>query len=189
MATAAEDLVRHHRFTVDEYRRMGETGIFHEDDRVELIEGEIIEMSPIGSAHSGTNIRLHKRLEQVVGERAIVSSQNPIVLGDFSEPQPDIALLRPRDDFYTSSHPTPADVLLVIEIAESSLRYDLEVKFPLYAGHGIPAVWLVDLQNGRLLIFSEPEETGYRKRDVANIDRPIALPALAGLTVDLSDLF
>jgi len=189
MATTAEDLIRHHRFTVDEYRRMGETGIFHEDDRVELIEGEIVEMSPIGSPHSGTNIRAHKRLEQAVGERAIVSSQNPVILSGFSEPQPDIALLRPRDDFYTRSHPTPSDVLLLVEIAESSLGYDREVKLPLYARHGIREVWLVDLQNGELLMFSVPSQSGYQKIETADIGRPIALPGLDDLAVDLSGLF
>jgi Uma2 family endonuclease len=189
MATTAEDLIRHHRFTVDEHGRMGESGIFHEDDRVELIEGEIIEMSPIGSPHSGANIRIQKRLEQAVGDHAIVSSQNPIILGDFSEPQPDIALLRPRSDFYSRSHPTPADVLLLVEIAESSLRYDREVKLPLYARHDIPAVWLVDLQNSRLFLSSDPKDGGYQSTQTADIDHPIALPGLTGLEVDLSGLF
>jgi Uma2 family endonuclease len=189
MATTAEDLVKHHRFTVEDYRRMGESGIFHEDDRVELIEGEVVEMTPIGSPHSGTNIRIHKRLEQAVGERAIVSSQNPITLDEFSEPQPDIALLRPRDDFYSRSHPTPADVLLLIEICESSLRYDREVKLPLYACHGIPAVWLVDLQESHLIQFSQPAHTGYQTVDIADIGRPLSLPALADLAVDLRGLF
>jgi Uma2 family endonuclease len=189
MATTAEDLIRHHRFTVAEYQRMGETGIFHEDDRVELIEGEIVEMSPIGSPHSGAHMRIQKRLEQAVGERAIVSSQNPVILGDFSEPQPDIALVCPRDDFYTRSHPTPQDVLLLIEVAESSLRYDREIKLPLYARHGIPAVWLVDLQSKQLIMYSQPTETGYRATETANVDHPIELPGLAGCSVDLTGLF
>ena len=189
MATTAENLIQHHRFTVGEYRRMGETGIFHEDDRVELIEGEIIEMSPIGSPHSGANIRIQKRLEQAVGESAIVSSQNPVVLGEFSEPQPDIALLRYRDDFYSSSHPAPDDVLLLIEVAESSLRYDREVKLSLYARHGIPAVWLVDLQNKQLLLFSRPTEAGYRFMETADLNRPITLPGLTEVEVDLAGLF
>jgi Uma2 family endonuclease len=189
MATTADDLMKHHRFTVDEYRRMGETGIFHEDDRVELIEGEIVEMSPIGSPHAGTTTRLQTLLIRVVGERAIVSSQNPVILGKFSEPQPDIVLLRPREDFYTRSHPTPGDVLLLIEVAESSLRYDREVKLPLYARHGIPEVWLVDLQNRRLDRFKRPEGNGYRTTETADTGHPIPLPWLTDLAVDLRDLF
>lgn len=189
MASAAEDLIRPHRFTVDEYQRMGDTGIFQEDDRVELIDGEIVEMSPIGSPHSGANIRLHTRLAQAVGAQAIVSSQNPIVLDTYSQPQPDIALLRPREDFYSSSHPTPADVLLLVEIAESSLRYDGEIKLPLYARHRIPAVWLVDVRNRQLVLFAEPSTEGYQMAQSADITRPIALPGLADLAVDLSGLF
>lgn len=188
MATTAENLIQHHSFTVEEYRRMGETGIFHEDDRVELIEGEIIEMSPIGSPHSGTTTRLQTLLIRAIGDRGIVSSQNPVLLGDFSEPQPDIALLRPRDDFYTRSHPTPADVLLLIEVAESSLSYDRDLKLPLYARHGIPAVWLVDLQNRQLLLFSQPMETGYQAMETADISHPIAVPGLADCKVDLAGL-
>jgi Uma2 family endonuclease len=187
--TTAEDLLKHYHFTVDEYRRMGETGIFHEDDRVELIEGEIIEMSPIGSPHSGATIRIHKRLEQTVGERALVSSQNPVILDEFSEPQPDIALLRPRSDYYSKSHPGPEDVLLLIEVAESSLHYDREVKLPLYARYAIPAVWLVDLQNRQLLMFSQPAETGYRAKEIGDVGHPIALPDLDDLSVDLAGLF
>ena len=189
MATTAEDLIRHHRFTVDEYRRIGESGIFHEDDRVELIEGEIVEMSPIGSPHSGATIRIQKRLEQAVGECAIVSTQNPVILGNLSEPQPDIALLHPREDFYTRSHPTPDDLLLLIEVAESSLRYDREIKLPLYARYGIPMVWLVDLQNKQLLRFSAPADTGYQTVETADTNHPLELPGLTDCAVDLSGLF
>jgi Uma2 family endonuclease len=189
MAITAEEIIRHHRFTVDEYRLMGETGIFHEDDRVELIEGEIFEMTPIGSPHSGTTNRLQTLMIRAVGDRAVVSTQNPVILGEYSEPQPDIALLRPRDDFYSAYHPTPADVLLLIEVAESSLPYDREVKLPLYARHDIPAVWLVDLRNQQLLQFSQPAEAGYRIREILDADQPIALPGLAGIEVNLDGLF
>jgi Uma2 family endonuclease len=128
-------------------------------------------------------------LIRAVGNQAVVSTQNPIVLGEFSEPQPDIALLKPRDDFYSRSHPTASDVVLLIEVAESSLRYDREVKVPLYARHGIPAVWLVDLTSGRLLLLSGPTERGYGVMQTADVGRPISLPGLADLKVDLRDLF
>jgi hypothetical protein len=107
MSTPAADLYRRHRFTAEEYHRMGEAGLFGEDDRVELIEGEIVEMTPIGSRDAGTVKRLIRLLSQAVGGRAIVAAQDPLPLGPRSEPEPDIALLRPRDDFYTTSHPDP----------------------------------------------------------------------------------
>jgi Uma2 family endonuclease len=168
---------------------MGEAGLFGEDDRVELIEGEIVETTPIGSRHAGTVKRLIRLLGQSVGDQAIVAAQDPLRLGPRSETQPDIALLRPRDDFYTTSHPGPADVLLVVEVAEASLRYDREVKIPLYARHDIPVVWLVDLTVGQLTVCEEPGVGGYRQlRSVGDL-RAVAVPGLPGLSVDLSGLF
>src|SRR5438309_8182250 len=117
-----------HYFNVDEYYRMAEAGLLSEDDRVELIEGEIIEMSPIGSTHGGTVKRSSTFLNRKLGDAVIVSVQDPVRLNGFSEPQPDIALLKPRKDFYSNSHPTPEDVLLVIEVADTSLQYDRAVK-------------------------------------------------------------
>jgi len=189
MSTPATDLYRRHRFTAEEYHRMGEAGLFGEDDRVELIEGEIVEMTPIGSRHAGTVIRLNRLLGQAVGDRAIVASQSPLRLGTTSEPQPDIALLRPRDDFYTTSHPGSGDVLLLIEVAEASLRYDREVKLPLYARHGIPAVWLVDLAGRELTAYEQPAGDGYRQTRVVTDLAAVALPGLSHLGIDLSTLF
>ncbi len=132
-------------FTVDEYHRMGAAGIFSEDDHVELIEGEILKMSPIGSRHAASVNRLNTLFNNLLGARAIVSVQNPILLNDFSEPQPDIALVKPRDDFYAQALPTAADVLLIIEVADTSVDYDRDIKLPAYARSGIPEVWLFDL--------------------------------------------
>ena len=148
-------------FTVEEYHRMGEVGILGEDDRVELIEGEIVQMSPIGSRHAACVDRLLQNLMDKVKGRAIVRVQSPIRLGDRSEPQPDLVLLRPREDFYASGHPGPGDVLLVIEVAESSAEYDREVKVPLYARYGIVEVWLVDLERNRVEVYREPKEGRY----------------------------
>jgi Uma2 family endonuclease len=189
MSTPAADLYRRHRFTADEYHRMGESGLFSEDDRVELIEGEIIEMTPIGSRHAGTVKRLIRLLSQAVEDRAIVAAQDPLRLSPRSEPQPDIALLRPRDDFYTTSHPGPADVLLLVEVAEASLRYDREVKIPLYARHGIPAVWLVDLAGRELTAYERPASEGYQQTRVVADLAAVALPGLSDRVVDLSGLF
>jgi Uma2 family endonuclease len=189
MSTPAADLYRRHRFTADEYHRMGESGLFGEDDRVELIEGEIIEMTPIGSRHSGTVIRLNRLLGQAVGDRAILATQSPLRLDVASEPEPDVALLRPRDDFYTTSHPGPADVLLLVEVAEASLRFDREVKVPLYARHGIPAVWLVDLAGRELTAYQQPAGEGYLQQCVITDLAAVELPGLSDLAVDLSGLF
>jgi len=124
---------------------MGEVGILSEDDRVELIEGQLVAMAPIGSAHSGTSIALTQLLSRAVGDRAFVSVQNPIRLDDYSEPQPDFALLRPRADYYRRATPVPADVFVLIEVSDSSLKYDRSVKRALYARHGIPEFWIVNL--------------------------------------------
>jgi Uma2 family endonuclease len=178
-----------HRLTVDEYYRMAEVGIFSPEARVELIEGEVIDMPPIGSPHAGTVIYLATRLTYAIGDRAIVSTQNPIFLDEHSEPQPDIALLRPRSDFYRNAHPTVADVLLVVEVADSTLAYDTQIKLPLYARHHIPEVWLVDLVNQRLSVHRSPLASGFQ--DVrSNVKLSAMTPLLlAGVTVDLSGLF
>jgi len=145
-------------FSADEYHRMGEAGIFSEDDRVELIEGEILKMSPIGSRHAATVKRLNGQLNRLLGDRAIVSVQDPILLNDFSETQPDIAILRRRDDFYARAHPSASDALLIIEIADTSVEYDHDIKLPAYARSAVPEVWIVDL----------PAETVVAHADLAN---------------------
>ena len=125
-------------FTVSEYDRMIEAGILTKDDRVELIEGEIIKMAPINSRHAACVNRLNRLLNRKAGKVAIVSVQNPIHLGEYSEPEPDLALLRPRDDFYAQSHPKPKDMLLAVEVADSSAAKDRNLKVPLFARAGIP---------------------------------------------------
>jgi Uma2 family endonuclease len=131
--------LKRRRFTVDEYRRMGEVGILDEDERVELIEGEIVEMSPIGRRHAGIVNRLNDLFTFRLRGRAIVAVQNPISLGSkYSEPQPDLTLLRPRADFYADSRPEPPDVLLVVEVMDTSVERDRQVKLPLYARAGVP---------------------------------------------------
>ncbi len=183
--------VRRHRWTVADYHRLAEAGILGEDDRVELIEGELYEMAPIGSRHAGAVSYLNRILQQAAGNRGIVSPQNPIRLGERSEPQPDLALLRPRADWYRKDHPGPDDVLLVVEVADATAAWDREVKLPLYARHGIPEAWLVDLEAGRLEIHREPGPEGYRRIQrlplaEARAVRPAALPEAPAL--DLSSL-
>jgi len=151
------------RFTVEEYHQMAQAGILSEDDRVELIEGEIVEMTPISSRHAACVKRLNRLFSQRVGERALVGVQDPIRLSEHSEPQPDLALLRPRPDFYTATHPGPQDVLLVVEVAETSADYDREVKLPLYARSEITEAWLVDLEAGVVEIQHKPSSQGYKE--------------------------
>lgn len=132
-----------HLWTVDEFQRMGETGFLDPEARLELIEGELFEMAPIGSFHAGTVGILNRLFMRSVAGTQVVYVQNPIVLGDDSEPQPDIVLLRPRADYYLGAHPRAGDVLLLIEVSDSTVQFDRKTKVPLYARHGIPEVWLV----------------------------------------------
>ena len=176
------------RFDVDAYYRMAETGILSPKDRVELIDGEIIEMAPIGSAHGGKVNRLTSLVARLAADgRVIASVQSPLRLDPYNEPQPDLMLLRPRADFYESSHPTAADVLLLVEVADSSLAYDLGPKLALYARHGVPEVWIVDLPGHALEVCREPAADGYadRRRLTAGTAMPTLVP---GLAIDLETL-
>jgi Uma2 family endonuclease len=149
-------------FTASEYNRMAEAGILTEDDRVELIEGEIVEMSPIGSRHAACVNRLNMLLSRQAGQLSIVSVQNPIVVGDYSEPEPDVAVLRMRDDYYSRELPTASDVLILIEVADTSVDTDRSVKIPLYARAGVHVTMLVDLSRDLIEIHSEPANGQYQ---------------------------
>jgi Uma2 family endonuclease len=154
--------IARHFFTVAEFERMGEAGIFTKDSRLELIEGEIVEMSPIGSRHAACVKFLSRFLNAAVGDKALVSTQDPVHLDDYSEPQPDVALLRLREDFYRRAHPAPTDVLLIIEVADTTVDYDRLVKVPLYAKAGIKEVWLVNLPAEQIEIYAEPSGDAYQ---------------------------
>ncbi len=156
MATVPSAAPSRHRISVDAFHQMGEAGILGPKDRVELIDGEIIDMSPIGVLHAAIVDALARHFGRRAGESVFVRCQNPLRLDDISEPEPDIAILRPRADFYTTAHPGPADVVLVIEVADTSLAYDLGTKVPLYARHGIPEVWVIDAATRRTRVFRQP---------------------------------
>ena len=149
------------RFTVDEYHLMGQVGILSEDDRVELLEGEIVEMAPIGSRHQATVDRLTEVFSRRVVDTASIRVQGPVRLAGDSEPEPDLTLLRRRTDFYATAHPGPEDVLLLVEVSDSSIEYDREVKLPHYARQGIPEVWIVDLEEGAIEVYTDPTVEGY----------------------------
>ena len=186
---AAADPPRRHRLTVADYYRMAEVGILDPEARVELIDGEIIDMAPPGSPHAATVHYLNEVLVRAAVGRATVLVQNPVRLDEYSEPQPDLALLRRRDDFYRERHPRAGDVLLIVEIAATSLKFDRETKQPLYARHGIPEMWLVDLGSRRLFRCRAPRDGSYALVDEPDLGRAVELGELSGVAVDLSRLF
>ena len=156
MATSQVVAPARRLISADVFHRMGEAGILGPSDRVELIAGEIIDMSPIGAMHAAIVDVLARRFSRRACESLFVRCQNPLRLDDLSEPEPDLAILRPRADCYTTAHPEAADVLLVIEVADTSLAYDLGTKVPLYARHGIPEVWVIDAATRRTRVFRQP---------------------------------
>ena len=188
VAASPESHPRARKFTVAEYYRMGEAGILTPDERVELIEGEIIVMPPIGPAHAGNVTMSTQKLVLLAEGRFIVNVQNPIHLDDASEPQPDVALLHPRDAFYTRSHPTPADVLLVIEVSDSSLGYDRDVKAHLYGRNGIPETWVRNLPDDCMECFTEPGPDGYAQHTIHRRGETLTPVSLPDLELAVSDL-
>jgi Uma2 family endonuclease len=179
-----------HSVSVDEFERMVEAGVFAPDERLELIDGEILDMSPIGDPHMACVDRLTRCFAPLsISERAIVRVQGAFVASDISRPQPDVALLRPRDDFYATRGPRPADVMLAVEVADSSLRYDREVKRPLYAAAGLPEMWIVDLKGGVVDLAREPSDGAYRRIAQARPGDTIAPVAFPDVTLAVAQLF
>jgi Uma2 family endonuclease len=167
---------------------MGEAGVLSEDDRVELLDGEIIQMSPIGSPHAGCVDRLNALFTRRLAGRAIVRVQNPIILDRRSEPQPDLTLLTPRPDFYSAAHPRPRDVLLAVEVMDSSRGYDRTLKLPLYARAELREVWLVDLKAQALEVYRRPALRGYRQEHRLARGRALAPLAFPRLRFRVSEL-
>ena len=175
------------RFTTEEYHRMAEAGILHEDDRIELIHGEIIQMSPIGNHHAAIVRRLTNLLAPRLVPNVIIDVQNPVRIGDHSEPEPDIKILPFRDDYYAESGVTPSDVLLLIEVSDSTLRYDRSTKLPLYAEAGIPEVWIVDVNKRQLEVYRQPDEDRYRSMETLTREDSVVATQLS-LDVSVRDL-
>lgn len=189
MSDAAELMPHQHRYTVEDYYRMAEIGILKPDDKVELIDGVVIDRTSTGSKYSAAVKMLNRRLKKAVTDATIVAVLDPIRLDNFSEPVPDFALLKYRQDFYADEFPGPDEVLLIIEVAKRSLRFDRDIKLPLYARHGIPHIWLVDLIADEIWIYSQPQESGYKEKVKANLQQPVPLSGLSGAEIDLSTLF
>ncbi len=179
------------RFTVDEFQRMAEAGVFEEDDRLELLDGEIIQMNPVGRRHVATVNRLIRLFARAFADRALISVQNPIVLDPHSEPQPDLVLLRPRDDDYEGALPGGADAYLVVEVADTTLAYDTSRKVHHYARGGIRAVWIVAIgkttADDRVLVFEDPAEGTYRSRREVRRGDVLAIPDLSDVSIAVGD--
>ncbi len=180
-------LIRH-KFTVEQYHQMATNGIFAPSDRLELINGEIIEMSPIGIRHASCVRRSINLFAKKLGDLAIIDAQDPIKLNDLSEPQPDIAVLRPRADFYATAHPQPQDILLLIEVADTTINSDRAVKVPLYASNGISELWLIDLNNQIIEVYYEPIGDRYRYMQLFQTGQTIHLQAFPHISLDINEI-
>jgi len=174
--------------SIDDYHRMAADGLFSEDDRVELIDGEIVEMTPIGDLHCAGVRRLDDLFTSALGRRVLVDKEHPVQLGNWSEPEPDLALLARRDDYYASGTPTPDDVFLIVEVADSSAGYDRRVKAPLYAREGIREYWLLDLQAGLLEVHRGPGPGGYQQIRRLRRGDSIAAEAFPDVLFSVADL-
>lgn len=180
--------VKRYRFTVDQYHRMGKARIFHPECRVELVNGEIWQMSPIDPWHSGIVMWLTHRFSAGLSGRAIVNVQNPTIVDRHSEPQPDLMLLKPREDFYRRAHPTPDDTLLVVEVANTSLAHDRRRKLPLYARTGVLEVWIVNRRADAVDVFRGPTADGYREHLIRGRGDDVSPAAFPDLRLSVDEL-
>lgn len=181
-------------FTLDEYHRLIDIGFFHEDERIELIRGELVQMVAKGTAHTTCCSNLIEELPKLVANKAKLRCQDPITLPSGSEPEPDLVIVKTTDDNYLSGHPQPRDILLVIEIADSSIKYDQDVKIPLYAEAGISDYWIFNLPDNYLETYSEPYQApvgtfGYSVKRILLPNQLVRLPNLLDSTLDLSKVF
>ncbi|WP_019864179.1 Uma2 family endonuclease [Methylovulum miyakonense] len=177
-----------HLTHLDEWHRMGEANIFPPGSRVELINGEILDMAPIGFNHSGHINRLVKLLTKLIPDDVVPSVQNPLQLGDLSEPEPDFMLLKPHEDFYTSRHPIADDVLLLIEVADSSLRFDQNEKLRLYALHSVPEYWLLNLNDLCLEVYRKPSGEAYAEKTTLRSGDSVTLSQLPDLSIQVAEI-
>ncbi len=176
------------RFSADEYHQMIEAGVFGQDERLELIDGEIVQMSPIGDRHAACVRRLNELLSHLSAGRFIVDVQDPIIVDPAYAPQPDVALLRPRADYYASQTPTTDDCLLVIEVADTSAEYDRQIKVPRYARGRLPELWLVDLEREVVVVYQQPVGDAYQRRQVFRRGDTLALGSFQGPGVPVQSL-
>ncbi|MEW6730556.1 MAG: Uma2 family endonuclease [Acidobacteriota bacterium] len=181
-------LPRRYLFSVDEYHRMIDAGIFHEDDHIELIDGEIIQMAAIKSRHAATVERIRRLLDSKLPSSMLTRAQNPITLDDSSEPEPDVVVVRYREDDYCNTHPSPTDIILVIEVADTSLSFDRTVKIPKYALSSIQECWLINIQNDQVEVYKNPINGKYLDIITHALDQSITSTSLR-ITLEVSDIF
>jgi len=177
------------RITTDRYQKMVATGVLTKYDRIELIEGEMLNMAPIGPKHATVADRLARLFMLAVHDAAIVSCGRPVNLGDFSDPQPDVMLLKPRLDDYGNAHPNAADVLLLIEVSDSTLTFDQSTKLSLYARYGVSEYWVVDVEGKRIVVYREPAAKGYARKLDFSAPNAISPQAFPDVEVAVREIF
>ena len=176
------------RITCEKYHSMIRQGVLTEEDRVELIHGYLVSKMSIGSLHSAIRTRLEQLLIRALPTSCIVRGQEPITIHEYSEPEPDIVIAKFREDFYANSHPEPADVLVAIEVADTSLAYDRDAKIPLFASAGIPEAWLVDINAKSITVFTQPDGAGYGQQSVYTSGMSLPLSMVPDAAMNLADL-
>lgn len=176
-------------WSIEEYELMIEKGVLNENTRVELIRGEIIKMAPIGLRHAACVVRLDDLFHELLGRTVIVSVQKPVQLHNDSEPEPDVALLKRRSDAYASKRPTASDVLLLVEVADTTLTTDRSVKVPLYAEAGIATVWLVNFDKTAIEVYSNPVAGTYQQATIVGQDEMLVLPGELQGTISVAEVF
>ena len=181
--------IPHYRFNTTDYRRMWETGIFQEGDRVQLIAGEIVQMAAMGTKHQACVARLNRFFVEKLGDRAVVWPQNSLEISDNSLPEPDLVLLKPRADFYETLQPRSQDALLVIEVSDSTLRFDREVKTQIYARGGVLEMWLIDINRKAVEVYRDPSENGYQTELTFVLDAEMSPLAFPDCAIAVSQVF
>jgi Uma2 family endonuclease len=188
MSVSTESFYKKHLTNLAEWKKLGEANIFPPESRLELINGEIIEMAPIGSHHASHLKRLNKLFSGLIQNSEIIAVQDPLQLGDLSEPEPDFMLLHPSSDFYYENHPIAKDVYLLIEIAESSLKFDQNQKLRLYALHNIPEYWLLNVNEACLEVYKKPHNGLYAEKTTLRACDKITLSQLDNISIDMADI-
>ena len=188
MSVSSDDFIKKHLTNLVEWQKMGEAGIFPPQSRLELINGEILEMAPIGSHHASHLMRINKLFSGLIQESALISAQNPVQLGDLSEPEPDFMLLHPRSDFYSENHPVAKDVFLLIEVADRSLKFDQNKKLRLYALHNIAEYWVLNINDACLEVYRQPFNGQYAEKTTLRSGDKIILSQLQNISIEVADI-
>jgi Uma2 family endonuclease len=176
------------RFRVEDFRRMTEVGILPEESGWEIIDGFLIDKMTIGSRHASTVKRMNRKLMRLLGDNAIISVQDPIHIDDYNEPEPDIALLKPREDFYAESHPAPQDVLLLVEVSDSTVEYDREIKKSIYAKAEIAEFWLVNLKESTIECYTQPKNGNYRLAQIFETGEMVQSKTIENLKLKVKEI-